>query len=115
MKKILGMVNVGGAILFPRLVSAQWVPGDLALFGLPGGAVSSIVANVMYWLVMILGVVAVIGFVISGILYLTAAGNEDQAKQAKRAMTYSIIGVIVGLLGLIVLRAAFRLLKGVSF
>ena len=46
-----------------------------------------------------------IGFVIAGILYLTAAGNESQAEKAKNAMTYSIIGVIVALVGYVIIQA----------
>ena len=66
----------------------------------------------MLWLLGILGFVAVIGFVISGILYLVAAGDEDAQARAKRAMIYSITGVIVGLAGLVILYAAQRLLAG---
>ena len=64
----------------------------------------------MFYLLAILGFVAVIGFVISGILYLVAAGDEDRQATAKRAMIYSITGVIVGLVGLVILFAAQRLL-----
>jgi len=52
----------------------------------------------------------VIGFVISGIMYLVAAGNEDSQASAKRAMYYSITGVIVGLVGLVILYAVNQLL-----
>jgi hypothetical protein len=53
--------------------------------------------------------VAVIGFVISGILYLVAAGDEDAQARAKRAMIYSITGVIVGMVGLVILYAVGRM------
>jgi len=66
----------------------------------------------MLWLLGVLGFVAVIGFVISGIMYLVAAGDEDRQQQAKRAMIYSITGVIVGLAGLVVIYAADTMLRG---
>jgi multisubunit Na+/H+ antiporter MnhB subunit len=63
-------------------------------------------------LLYILGFFAVIGFVISGIMFLTAAGNEDQATKAKSYMIYSIVGILVALLGLIILNAAQAWLGG---
>ncbi|MBD3300072.1 MAG: hypothetical protein GF347_01845 [Candidatus Moranbacteria bacterium] len=45
-----------------------------------------------------LGALGVLGFIISGLIYVTASGNEDQMQTAKKAMTYSIIGVAIGLL-----------------
>ena len=38
------------------------------------------------------------GFVISGIMYITAGGS-DRADEARKWLTYSIIGIIVALLG----------------
>ena len=77
---------------------------------LPAAPIFEIIRNVMMWILGILGFFAVIGFVISGIMYLVAAGDEDQQKKAKRAMFYSITGVIVGLVGLVILVAVERLL-----
>ena len=68
----------------------------------------------MNWLLAILGIFGSIGFVISGILYLTAAGNDDQISTAKNAMKYSIIGVIVALLGFVIIQAVNTLLSGNS-
>jgi purine-cytosine permease-like protein len=68
----------------------------------------------MNWLLAILGIFGIIGFVISGILYLTAAGNDDQISTAKNAMKYSIIGVIVALLGFVIIQAVNTLLSGNS-
>ena len=98
----------------PALVSAQFDP-DLGgrQTGLPGGdgsGVIDIIGNIMQWLLVLVGILAVIAFVISGILYLTSAGNEDQISQAKRAMVWAIVGVIVALLGLIVLNAVTLML-----
>ena len=70
--------------------------------------------NIASWLLAIFGFVAVIGFVISGILYFISAGDEDQQERAKRAMIYSITGVIVGLAGLVVIYAVNYLYMGSS-
>lgn len=73
--------------------------------GLPTGSIYGIISSTLSWLLAILGFIAVIGFVIAGILYLTAAGNEAQIEKAKSAMTYSIVGVIVALMGYVIIQA----------
>ena len=80
--------------------------------GLPGGTITNIVTMIMQWLLALVGIVGVIGFAIAGIWYLTAAGDEDRISTAKRAMLYSIIGVIVALLGYVILQAAASMLWG---
>ena len=106
--KIVAMHIISGMFLVPVVTLAQFqVPGGT---NLPQASLYEIIRNIMFWLLAILGFVAVIGFVISGILYLIAAGDEDKQETAKRAMIYSITGVIVGLAGLVVLFAANRLI-----
>lgn len=82
-----------------------WNVGNYMGFGLPSGSITGILLNILLWILGIFGIVGIIGFVISGILYLTAAGDEDRMASAKRAMYYSIIGVVVGLLGVVILQA----------
>ena len=72
---------------------------------LPGASLSEIISGTMDWLLAIVGFIAIIGFVISGIMYLTAAGNDSQIKTAKEAMKWSIVGVIVALVGYVVILA----------
>ena len=96
----------------PMVALAQFTtPADT---NLPGGSILDIETNIMKWLLIVVGILAVVGFVISGILYLTAAGDEDQIGKAKRAMIYSIIGVIVALLGVVIITAAMSMLGGSS-
>jgi hypothetical protein len=117
-------------ILFPALVKAKvsfdigfdfgfgggggggGVGSGLGGVDLPDGSIFEILQNGMQWLLAIFGIIAVIGFVISGILYLTSAGNDDQITKAKSAMTWSIVGVIVGLMGIVVLNAIGSWLSG---
>jgi len=101
-------------LLAPVLVSAQLDVTAGGGTGLPVGGVMDIITNIMYWLLALVGIVGVIGFVIAGILYLTAAGDETRIGQAKSAMLYSIIGVIVALAGLVALQFAKNMLGGQS-
>ncbi len=90
--------NIGG-VCFPRNT------------GLSEKPVLEIVTNLANWLLAIFGFIAIFGFVISGIQYLTSAGDESQAETAKRNMKYSIIGVIVALSGWVVVQFVDSLLK----
>ncbi len=90
-----------------------WNVGNYSSFGLPGPAsgVKGIIENLLKWLLLLFGFFSIIGFVVSGIMYLVAAGDEDVQKRAKKAMTYSIMGVLVGLVGLIILQQVDALLR----
>ncbi len=100
------------AYFLPVVTLAQWKKPDSTQ--LPTGSIYNIIQNIMKWLLGILGFVAVIGFVISGIMFLVSAGDEDRQKSAKKAMYYSITGVIVGLVGYVVLVAVEKMLSGTS-
>ena len=83
--------------------------------GLPGGGdvtITKIVTNIMNWILGLVGVLGVIGFAIAGILYLTAAGDDNRIQTAKNAMMYSIIGVVVALVGLVAIQAIEAMLGG---
>lgn len=82
-----------------------WSLGNISGFGLPAGSVMGIVQNILVWILGLFGIIGILGFLISGIIYLTAAGDEDRMAYAKRAMMYSIIGVIVGLIGFVIIQA----------
>ncbi|MGB3072729.1 MAG: pilin [Candidatus Moraniibacteriota bacterium] len=110
-KMAIGAVN-GLVLLAPAtalaLTNGSWADRGTTNYqssGLPTGTIYQIISSTLSWLLAILGFIAVIGFVISGILYLTAAGNETQIEKAKSAMTYSIIGVIVALMGYVIIQA----------
>jgi hypothetical protein len=115
MNKIKSIIIFVFFFSVPLLAYAQWDPGMVAPFsGLPSSSVYSIIYNVLFWILGIFGMLAVIGFVISGIMYIASAGNEDSMRKAKNAMVYSIIGVVVALSGLVVIYAVDRALRGYS-
>jgi hypothetical protein len=107
------------AAAIPMIVGAQTattgngfaVPAS-ATASLPGGTLIQILTSGMNWLLVVVGILGVIGFVIAGIIYLTAAGDESQIERGKHTMIYSIIGVIVALLGVIIIKAVQGMLGG---
>jgi hypothetical protein len=98
------------ALTAPALAMAQFSTPEGT--NLPSGSVTGIVTNVMNWMLTLVGILGVIGFAIAGILYLTAAGDEERIKVAKRAMMYSILGVVIALIGLVVIKAVSSALGG---
>lgn len=94
----------------PVIALAQFQPP--AGTALPAGSLLGIATSAMNWLLVLVGILGVIGFVIAGIIYLTAAGDEDQIAKGKKAMIFSIVGVIVALLGVVIIQAVQGLLSG---
>jgi hypothetical protein len=94
--------------------TSGWSTGNYADLGLPGGTITGIISNLIFWILSIFGMIAIIGFAISGIMYLTSAGNDTQIESAKKAMKWSLVGVVVGLIGLVILFAVTNLLGGLS-
>ena len=93
------------------IVGGVCVPTDT---GLSSSPVSTILSKFMGWLLGILGFIGIIAFVISGMQYLTSAGDEKLAETAKNNMKYSIIGMVVALSGFIIIKAIGALLSGTS-
>lgn len=73
--------------------------------GLSEKPLVDIIRNFLDWILLIMGFLAMIAFVISGLQYLTAAGSENQIESAKRNMKWSIIGVAVALSAYIIIKA----------
>lgn len=94
--------------------AAGWSTSDYSSMGLPAGTIYNIIKYATYWILGLFGFFGIIGFVISGIMYLTAAGDDDQQKKAKQQMYWSIMGVIVGLVGYVVIYAVNTMLGGSS-
>jgi hypothetical protein len=83
-------------------------------YGLPQGSILGIFSNLLFWLLTLFGILGVVGFVISGIIYLVSAGDEGAVTRAKSAMVWSIVGIVVGLSGFLMMQAIAMLLSGGS-
>ena len=74
-------------------------------------SIPELLLNILNFLLQIFGIIAIIALAISGIIYLTAYGDEDRMKLAKKSVAYSVIGIIVALSGMIVIKTISGLLK----
>ena len=85
--------------------------------GLASGTLKEILSSAAKWILGIFGFLAIISFVVSGTMYLTGGsmtGEKKDVSGAKKQMQWSIIGLIVGLAGYIVIVAVNSLLGGSS-
>lgn len=83
-----------GSVLGWGAVSSSAVAGAATL--------SQIATNVLNFLLSIVGVLAIIMLVVGGIMYLTAAGDEDRIDTGKKIVKYSVIGILVALASLVI-------------
>lgn len=79
--------------------------------GLSCAPLTNVLFGLMQFLLTILTILGVIGFIISGMIYITA-GGAGKADLARHWLTYSIIGMVVGLSGYIIISTIANLLDG---
>ena len=53
------------------------------------------IMNVTNWILGFIAIVATLVVIYGGVQYLTAGGNEDQVGNAKKTISYGIIGVVI--------------------
>lgn len=56
---------------------------------------NQMVTNLIQWVIGIAGVIAAIFLIYGGILFMTSSGDVAKAKQAKNAILYAVIGLII--------------------
>ncbi len=54
-----------------------------------------IATQVLNWMLALAGLLAVAYLIYSGILYITAAGNPDQAKKGQQGVINAVIGIVI--------------------
>jgi len=72
--------------------------------GLSEKTFKEILTKFLTWLLGIVGIIAIMGFVISGIMYLISTGNDEMITKAKTYMSYCLIGVVVALSSYVIVK-----------
>ena len=93
-KKYLISLTLLSALALPVLVAAATTSGMPS----GGATLDGLVTGLKTAAWTIFGAVAVICFVVAGILFLTAAGNPEKVQQARNAFLWGVAGVVVGIL-----------------
>ena len=86
-----------GLFAMPFAALAQFDPGVTQAqigSGLIGGSFSTLINRVIRFGLYVIGGLAIIMFIYSGFLYITANGDDSKAGDAKKVMMYSIVGVL---------------------
>lgn len=67
----------------------------ISMIGYDNETVGDIAEKIIAWILLFAGAVAVLFIIWGGFLYVTSAGNKDRIEQAKKTLTYAIVGLIV--------------------
>jgi len=60
-----------------------------------GGDLSSLIVNILNWLIGFAGVVCVVMIIVGGYSYMTAGGDESKVQGASKTLTNAIIGLVI--------------------
>ncbi|MEI8103514.1 MAG: pilin [Candidatus Moraniibacteriota bacterium] len=105
-------IGIGAPTFLREIVTILCTDGGSSVISCPidrtpiAGAISlwQILLNTLNFLLGITGVLAVIMFVIGGVMYLTSAGSDKRVDTAKDIIKYSLIGIIVVLAALVIVK-----------
>ncbi len=73
-----------------------------------------IARNVFNIFLAIIGSIAVLMIIWGGIIYITSSGNEQRLEQAKKVITYAIVGIIIATLSFAMISLVGGLINSVG-
>lgn len=114
--KTMMMYAVGG---FAIVVGAPVIYKEIMYLigGYPGNIVSTspmskILLGSLRGFLVLVGLYAIISFLIGGIAYFLAWGDEARVERAKKILKYALIGAIIAIGAMVIARQILRLLGG---
>lgn len=112
-------------LLLPAVAFAQNCTGNCVQSGLtgirsifPSGGLANsqnpiqLIGFVISLLLTVAGAIAVVFVIIGGFMYITAAGNEEQAEKGRKALTNAIIGIIIVILSYVIINVTVNFVSG---
>jgi hypothetical protein len=127
MKNIIKIANILticlalALVVTPFLAGAQFQVPNSGGTGLPQGGLAGqgnlqgFIFQVINIALALAGLIAVLFLIIGGFRYITSAGNEDAAGQAKKMILNAVIGIIVIILSFVVVRVVTNTLTNSNF
>ncbi len=91
-----------GVLCSSQNAFAQFTLPTPAETGLSDQSPQFIIQAMVTWALGIVGALSILFLVIGGIFYMTSTGDETKIDTARRIITFSIIGLIVALLGWVI-------------
>ncbi len=104
-----------GLFVYSGQVEANWSTGlriATQESGLSDNNVEDVLEFLMLWTLRIFLFLAIISFVITGIMFILSGSSPALAEKAKKGIWLSIIGIVVGLSALIILNFFINLYSG---
>lgn len=105
-------------VVIPRVADAQLIntfvnncPADTGV-RCSEGSIASIFRLIINWALAIAFIAAVIVLIYGGFLYITSAGNTDQATKGKTAIMNALVGVVIIVLSYIIVQIVYRFVSG---
>ena len=92
MKKVFFIFLLSALFVLPFAASAQ-----LQTFG-PELSLGGMIQVFLNWLWIVFAAIAVVCFLVCGILFLTSQGDPAKLKTARNALLLGVAGVIVGII-----------------
>ena len=83
---------------FAQLISSTDQPGRLADATGGQGSLRSLILTFLNFFLGFLGLIAVIMVIYGGILYVTAAGEQEKVDKGKKIIMYAVVGIVIILL-----------------
>lgn len=78
----------------------------------PQDEISDVIVRIVQYVLGFVGVILLVMIIYGGFLYMTSAGNEEQAKRAKSVLTYAIIGIVIIAFAFIITEFVINALTG---
>ncbi|GDX62940.1 hypothetical protein LBMAG34_4740 [Candidatus Saccharibacteria bacterium] len=97
MKKIIKLIPYFASLaVMPLPAQAQQIINESQIpDAVQGPSVAELVTNVVGILFFVVGAASVIVLIVAGIMFVVSAGNEKQTKQARDAILYAVVGLII--------------------
>jgi len=92
--KKIQMIITGLVTLLPSVAMAQLVGAPVPA-GTARGDLSSVILNIINYVLAIVGVIALAYLIYGGFRYITSGGNEDSVTAAKDIIINAVIGIVV--------------------
>lgn len=64
----------------------------------------TVFSNIVYWAAGLAGIVAVFFIILAGIKFLTSGGDPKQVEEARKTMTYAIVGLVLILMSFAIIK-----------
>lgn len=94
-------------MLVPVLTMAKWDIIDVGQRAQDAGltvnkSFGDIAASALGWLMGLLATISTLMFVVAGVMYVTASGDEELVTKAKKIIQYAITGMVIALCGFLI-------------